>query len=154
MEHSTEECECKGKLCRDCEQIKCIGCFPVHKRRNGKSYHDSYCKPCNNQRNYAWAKANPDKMRAAQRLSHNKTPSATSERMKQVRRKNAAKWNKAHPQQARLHRKNWNKTHPEHVSALAHRLRAERLQAEGSYTTKEWSKLKAKYNYTCLCCGR
>src|SRR5258708_4126256 len=39
------------------------------------------------------------------------------------------------------------------IAAMARR-KARKLQASGSFTSKQWRDLKAQYDYTCLCCGK
>lgn len=49
------------KCCRDCGQDKPLSEFYASPgRRDGRA---SYCKPCHNARNRAWAQANPEKVR-------------------------------------------------------------------------------------------
>jgi len=60
--------------------------------------------------------------------------------------------------QIREKKRNHRKTHPElyvdsdkvHVA----RRRTQKAQAGGNFTIEEWQRLKAQYNYTCLCCRR
>ncbi len=55
-------------------------------------------------------------------------------------------------------RKEHRKTHPSlHINTdKAHtaRRRALKAQAKGKFSSQEWSELKARYNFSCLCCGR
>jgi 5-methylcytosine-specific restriction endonuclease McrA len=46
------------------------------------------------------------------------------------------------------------KARPGLQSAKVRARRNLKYQAEGSHTETEWKALKARYNYTCLCCGR
>lgn len=60
----------------------------------------------------------------------------------------------AKPEQYRAKAREWDRTHPDKVIAKAHRRRFRVRANGGSFTAQEWADLKAKYNYTCLCCGR
>ena len=45
----------------------------------------------------------------------------------------------------------------DNIDIVKHRTKmakARRRNAEGSFTLKQWRELKAKYNYTCLCCKK
>lgn len=42
----------------------------------------------------------------------------------------------------------------ENTYMLLRKRRALKRNSEGSHTLDEWNKLKEKYNYTCLCCGK
>jgi 5-methylcytosine-specific restriction endonuclease McrA len=44
--------------------------------------------------------------------------------------------------------------HPEKAAAKSNRRRAKEHAAPGSHTIAEWQEVKARYHYTCLCCGR
>ena len=48
----------------------------------------------------------------------------------------------------------YSKAHRDKVAAALNRRRACKYQAEGTHTEAEWKALKARYDYTCLCCGR
>lgn len=53
----------------------------------------------------------------------------------------------------------WKRNNREHylaTSAVVNaRIRTRKFQAPGDgFTTQEWRELKAKYDFTCLCCGR
>ena len=58
----------------------------------------------------------------------------------------------------RKRRKERRKAHPSLYINIdkAHtaRRRALKIQAEGRFSVQEWAELKAKYNFSCLCCGR
>lgn len=90
------------------------------------------------------------------------------------------KWKKNNPDKVNVWRKRWNEKHPEYQIQWRHgkkRLlreydreyrrknavrryaqaaayKAKRRSGGGSYTVQEWLALKAKYNNTCLWCGR
>lgn len=83
------------------------------------------------------------------------------EYLKQYHEKNKAEHNQRnvhyYSENSELRReytRNYKKQFPEKVCALYNKRRTQKTQAGGSYTAEEWKALKAKYNYTCLCCGK
>jgi 5-methylcytosine-specific restriction endonuclease McrA len=60
----------------------------------------------------------------------------------------------AHPEKIRALNRSYRLRFPEKIRAVTNRRRARKAQVEGSHTEAEWEALKAKYSYTCLCCGR
>lgn len=91
VEHATEGCSCEGKLCSKCGKIKCLGRMPKRKNKKGEIKYTSQCHDCCNERKRAWAAANPDKVKAANR-----------------------KWQESNPDKAYV------KTHPEEAKAYKH----------------------------------
>jgi len=67
-------------------------------------------------------------------------------------------WQKNNPDKAARSTKKWQKNNPDKVKANRHvgrqKHRARKKRAVGTYTFNEWATLKAKYNNTCLRCGR
>lgn len=59
-----------------------------------------------------------------------------------------------HAEERRKYSIEYFKEHPEKSVAATNRRRALKLASEGSHTEEEWQKLKAFYNYQCLCCRR
>jgi len=97
MEHVTEGCTCEGKKCIGCQDVRCFGHFGLRKKDRpiAPTNLNSYCRPCNSQRG--------------------------GEAIKQRRRENTKKWNKAHPEQARAHVHKWQKSHPDAVKEFTRR---------------------------------
>jgi hypothetical protein len=86
----------------------------------------------------------------------------------EIHRKAVSKWKRTHSDRVNInsrkhywnnivqHRKRklaYQKANPEKMRANEAKRRTHKTQAGGSYTVAEWQALKAKYNYTCLCCG-
>lgn len=57
-------------------------------------------------------------------------------------------------EQRREQQRRWHVANPDKVRAKVHRRRSWEHKAEGSFTAEEWEALKARYDYTCLCCGK
>lgn len=85
----------------------------------------------NKERRQAYQKANLDKCRA---------------RVKKYRLLHLEKW--------KMRSKIWAQTHRAHRCASEQKRRAIKNSCMGAYTAHEWNSIKAKYNFTCLCCGR
>lgn len=108
FEHVDVGCDCDGKQCKDCGEVRCIGDFPI---RNRKGYRSRYCRPCLNQRKYAWAAANKDKVRESRkkirRDYHRPGYYKGNEYIRQIKIRNAKKWNEAHPERMREWKMSW-----------------------------------------------
>jgi 5-methylcytosine-specific restriction endonuclease McrA len=63
------------------------------------------------------------------------------------------RWNNLHPERRYLHKRKWNRKNKSYKRILDINNRAKRLQAEGSFTIKEWNELCEYYGNKCLCCG-
>lgn len=166
MQHSTEACVCEGKLCRRCQEVKCVGHFYLQKPQKPgyKTVYRSYCKICDNERGgekarlqrketgRRWAKANPHKAREYRKRWGQRNPDRLKEYQEKYREKR------------RLYDKKRSKERYEKVkntesyrargAVARHRRRARLKMAEGNFTKEEWMALKAHYQYTCLCCHR
>ncbi len=60
----------------------------------------------------------------------------------------------AKPEKYKRTVRNWRSANPDNISAIHQRRRARKRANGGSFTAQKWKALKAKYNYTCLACGR
>jgi 5-methylcytosine-specific restriction endonuclease McrA len=182
-EHATPDCDCAGKTCAGCGEVKCLGFF----HRRGLFGYKSNCKLCKSEEDKAeearkrrkeayWRNVEIERKRSRANYQENAEQRrayareyrqnhleeeraydreySRSERGKESDRRKHQRygeqriarskaWRKANPDRALLHAQTWN----------ANR-RANKMQAEGKYTTRAWEALKAMYNYTCLCCGR
>jgi 5-methylcytosine-specific restriction endonuclease McrA len=67
-------------------------------------------------------------------------------------------WLEKHPGYMTRYARHWQaerrRTHPEEDVARRHARKARRLGNGGRFTAMEWRLLKARYRYTCLCCGQ
>ena len=164
FDHVADNCNCPGKRCSSCEQIKCYGAFNHHKSTKGGL--QVYCRDCQNVRDRAYYQNNPEPYR-----QRSKTQS------KRVYLKN---WRRDHPEYRQAYKKAYMEAHPdynqtyreanrskirEHARSYMRNRRMQRViheanrqarkrQAGGTFTQEEWESLCAYYNYTCLCCGK
>lgn len=113
MEHKDADCTCEGKVCSRCKECKCIRVFPTYKNDNGELRFRTICRPCVNQTSYAWAKANPDKVKAMrERYEENRSPEKTEKNMLR-RRENSKKWLKEHPERVKKYKAKWRSENKE-----------------------------------------
>jgi 5-methylcytosine-specific restriction endonuclease McrA len=63
-------------------------------------------------------------------------------------------YRKANPDKIRSLNRSYYERFPQKFIESENRRRARKAQAEGSHTLAEWEALKARYHYSCLCCGR
>ncbi|MBI2332163.1 MAG: HNH endonuclease [Chloroflexi bacterium] len=59
-----------------------------------------------------------------------------------------------HAEERRKYSLEYYKLHPEKSVAASNRRRALKYASKVTHTEQEWQKLKARYNSTCLCCGK
>jgi len=94
-------------------------------------------------REKAYRQANWGRLRAYEKAYRTQN----QERLRERRRE------ESYRQVARHYRETNRLRLREHKRAYKHRRRALLSRSGGSYTPQEWADLKAKYNFTCLCCG-
>jgi hypothetical protein len=156
VEHLTDDCTCQGKRCKDCEKVKCFRHFYTRdKNRSADDLFNLYprCKECHSKRvsviRERWNKANPEKVSEHQNRYRQSHPDIVDKSPEAIEyRRQYAKW----------HYENLKVTNPQAYKTKLHKAgknrRTIRRLAEGSHTLEEWKTLKAKYNYTCLRCGK
>jgi 5-methylcytosine-specific restriction endonuclease McrA len=147
------------KKCTQCGKMKSVSDF--YKNKTHKDGLDSQCKECvrENVRKYRvsnpekikqnkieWVKSNPEKRRAIglayyyrHRVLKGKAPLIDPE----IKRRKAVERTRA-----------WIKKNPERRQEQQRNRRAKKRANGGIVKAAEWLALKAKYNYTCLRCGR
>jgi 5-methylcytosine-specific restriction endonuclease McrA len=142
QQHATSDCNCPGKRCNRCEQVKCYGFF--HKSNVVKSGLDGRCRACIS----IVKKAQRDNDKAASRARERAWRERTlqSERSEIYRQKKQEK--------DRRYRQSHREYEREYARIRVEKRRARKEQANGTFTLEEWEALKMRYNYTCLCCGR
>jgi len=59
-----------------------------------------------------------------------------------------------HADERNAYQREYGKANRNKLTLYINNRRARKLEAEGSHTDEEWQKLKAFYNYRCLCCGK
>lgn len=152
-----------GKVCPRCKEWKASNEFSPRIAR-GVPYCDglqSICKSCFNIRQRArreakheetltyeraWREKNREKMRAYDREHYLANRKHHNELIRQA-------YHKA-PEKKRAQIQAYLKANPHKAAAKSNRRRAKEHAAQGSHTIAEWLALKARYDYTCLCCGR
>ena len=204
IEHVLEGCQCEGKQCMKCEEVKCIGAYYRRSRsRDGMVHSCKNCLSSQKKKRYRenveqiksqskeYYLRNADRIKSqkkeyylknadqikGQKSSYQKSHRAQIHVTKQayrkahpeIHRKAVSKWRRTHSDrvnincrkhywdkvvQQRTRKLAYQKANPEKMRANEARRRTRKTQAGGSYTVAEWQALKAKYNATCLCCGR
>lgn len=204
IEHVLEGCQCDGKRCAKCEEVRCIGAYYRRSRsRDGMVHSCKNCLSSQKKKRYRenveqiksqskeYYLKNADRIKSqkkeyylknadrikGQKSSYQKSHSAQIHVTKQayrkahpeIHRKAVSKWRRNHSDRVNINSRKhyWNnvvqhrrrklayqKANPEKMRANAARRRTRKTKAGGSYTVAEWQALKAKYNDTCLCCGR
>jgi 5-methylcytosine-specific restriction endonuclease McrA len=155
------------KQCSTCKETKSITEF--HKSKKEKDGYRSRCKNCRKLKEpYSAVKDYQDRYREANRTrirayfhdynaqraeaqaeyyaswrETNKT--ALEDYQREYYQRNATK--------KREYASRYAKENPEKMRVIWHRRRG-RILGRGVFTRQEWEALKAKYNYTCLCCNK
>jgi 5-methylcytosine-specific restriction endonuclease McrA len=117
-----------------------------------------------------WQRENPDKARERDRRYKERHPERRRETYKRYNETHTGERRayrrteqfraavrrcvEAKPEQYRETARKWEQANPDKVIAKAHRRRTRKEANGGSFTAPEWAALKAKYNHTCLACGR
>src|SRR5690606_31916768 len=76
------------------------------------------------------------------------------ERLLPLVRERAARWRAQNRARDVAASSRWRKNNPERHKAIIWRRNAKLRALKGSFTAEDWSALKARYDYRCLCCGR
>lgn len=152
-------CNCPGKYCNGCQQVKCCKAFGKDGRSSdGLRYQ---CKECVNKHDKQNRDGRREDVKKYAREYRYKKHEQTKERERRYRETNRDKiregwklWAENHPENVAAHRRKDIETHKERRNIHAMNRRVRKIQAIESYTAEEWRNLCAYYNYTCLCCGR
>lgn len=174
MQHDTTTPTKQFHTCRRCFTTKPISEFRL--REKGK-YPESFCKPCKSEQRREWKERNRDRVRETDRAWAKRNPEKTkaardryrARHAEEIRRRDRERyWSNrdallAYQRQWRKkigrrrinqYMRKWRTTNPESYRAHKTRDHQRRRAAGPLFTTKEWRDLVAKYDYTCLCCGR
>lgn len=152
-----------GKVCIHCAEWKPLSDYPprvLYGVPKGDGY-QSYCRACYLKRVRAWREKNYEQQLANQRDYRKKN----REKMRAYDREHYLANRKHHnellrqayhkaPEKKRAQIQAYLKANPHKAAAKSNRRRAKEHAAQGSHTIAEWLALKARYDYTCLCCGR
>ena len=160
FEHVTDDCNCRGKWCPNCKQIKCHGTFNCLKR--AKSGLQPYCRDCQSAMNKANYQNNLERERARSRSDGKRGYGRAWRRDNPdyMQQYNKAYW-KANAEHIRANRGKYKEqerayaqSHLQERAIYEKNRRARKLQAGGTFTQQEWEALCKYYDYTCLRCGR
>lgn len=112
------------------------------------------------QKRLHWA-TNRDRINAKRRIRHASNPfhqRAADRAYYAANREKRLAYSRAyraeHPDKVRSDNRNYYQQYRSRFYEYVNRRRARKAQAEGSHTEAEWEALKARYNFTCLCCGK
>jgi 5-methylcytosine-specific restriction endonuclease McrA len=153
----------RGKVCPRCKQWKPSAEFSPRIAR-GVSYGDglqSICKLCFNIRQRARRQLKHEETLAYERAYRERN----REKLRAYDREHYLRNRERHNELIRIgyHKdpekklsriRAYLKANPDKAAAKSNRRRAKEHAAQGSHTIAEWRALKARYDYTCLCCGR
>jgi len=152
-------CNCEGKYCNGCQQVKC--CRTFGKDRGTPDGLRFRCKECVNEHTNQYRSGRRESMREYAKKRHLKNVEKMRERAREYRemytdeiREHWSLWAENHPENMTAQRRKYKETHPEQVKIHSIQRRARKRQATGSYTAEEWRNLCAYYNFTCLACGK
>ena len=160
FDHVAGNCNCPGKRCSGCEQIKCHGAFNHNKSTKGGL--QIYCRDCQSVRNRAYYQNNPESNR---QRSNSQSKRAYLKKWRQDHPEYRKAYMEARPDYRQTYREANHSKIREHARSYARNHRVERViheanrrarkrQAGGTFTRGEWENLCASYNYSCLCCGK
>ena len=85
--------------------------------------------------------------------SHQRRKRKDPERVKALGRATTKRFYAAHPERCKSRIAEWRRSNPDAVVSMNQGRRALKLNAQGSYTAEEWSRLKEQTGNRCLCCG-
>lgn len=131
------------KICCLCKQELDKNLFG--KRKEATDGLKSECKKCSNARSKAWAKAHPDKSKAAYKkwkIANPEKPKASSK----------ARYD-ADPKKEKARNKAWAKANPEAVRAKIQTRRARKACVETTFTPEQWEYCKDYFDCRCAYCG-
>lgn len=138
----------EGKICARCNEWKPLSDFGRDRQKSDGLY--TYCKSCNAEKSRNAYAANADAWNARERRRYQAN---REQRLAQVRRYRLANLERIREYDRRRspsrYRRFWQLR-----LVYTTRRRTREAQAEGKHTSAEWRELCARYDYTCLCCGR
>ena len=109
----------------------------------------------------AHQKANPNKYQDAlekYRETHREDINAKARERRQDNlehyREIGRKSREKHADERNAYQREYGKAHRDKLTLYTNNRRARKLEAEGSHSDEQWQKLKASYDFKCLCCGR
>lgn len=148
-----------GKVCTKCKVWRPVTRYL--KRLASLDGYDSICKECRNAASRQWRAENKDrvaglnqefyKTNRAERLAyHRRYRQTNKERIKQL----MSKFRRERPDYHRNYMRRWAQENVDKIRAKDNARRVFKMDRSDTFTAAEWQALKARYNYTCLRCGR
>lgn len=131
-------------------------------RAKRRAYHQEHAEQIN-VRKRAWYHTHPEQARLQSKNSRLRHPEQVKAYQHAYNRSEQGKarerqYRQNNPEKVKAtQRKSWHKYHAIRIPAARayHAFaRTQRTGAGGAFTVAEWEALKARYNYTCLCCGK
>ncbi len=132
------------KMCVSCKQLLPIDAFS--KRSTGENGTRSDCKACRRAAKVAYNAAHRAARQAASRAYYAANAEACGARIRQSIDKNPTKYQAIHS--------DWKKGNKAAVNASTHKRRARLNGHWGSWTARDWERIKARQGWRCLMCGR
>ncbi len=159
IEHVVDGCNCSGKRCPGCEQVKCRGVFdPSLLRFDGlqpycgecrrEKRRESHGRDTNREANKRWCQNHRDYNRERNR------PHVRNywERNQEKYRAQSRAYYEANQDRLREQKDTYRRNNLEAYAVREANRRARKAKAGGSFTQQEWHDLCAYYDYTCLRC--
>lgn len=129
------------KVCTRCARLLPIDAFPL--RGDYKERRRSECIACKQTAKVAYNAAHRAERQAASRAYYQANKEAITARIKRVVTANPTKYRAIHS--------DWKKGNKAAVNASTHRRRA---RLRGSWTARDWERIKARQEWRCLMCDR
>ena len=164
------------KQCPTCEIEKEIDEFCKDSKTKDGRYYE--CKKCKYKRNRKWNSENSTRIKELQKTRYENNKDSIlrqhkeyrethkeqinilnkkwREENKEYKNSNDRKYRENRPEQTRLYWEEWEKKNPEKTkkSKRTSLYNRRSMTPEGRHTVFEWECLKARYNNSCLRCGR
>lgn len=143
--------------CIHCGEEKVVALFS--KVTDRPKPYSNVCRVCFAKRVRAYAAANPERVKQIARRTYKKNIKkrrASDRARQQIRaeqKRHKIKNDPIFTAKLRKTAKAWKLKNPDKIVATGHNRRA-RLLAGGTFTAEEWSQLKAKHDFRCLCCRK
>lgn len=184
FEHIVDGCNCPGKYCPVCKQIKCHYAFNHNSRAKDGLY--TYCKICHRAYSKSYEEEHREARREAKRRRYQNNThyreynsayyKANKEKYREYARVNREKdiehyrevkkvYREKHPDMHKLYYRANPGKYRERIGAYRRRnlkryaihtanRYARKKSVGGSITLEQWEEVKRHYNYTCLCCEK
>lgn len=148
-----------GKVCS-----KCKTWWPIErytKRFLSRDGYDYICSECKNAASREWRSMNKERVRELNREFYEANQEERKAYHRQYRkdnpdyfRKKMEEFHQQHPSYHRDYMREWARANPDKRAEKDNKRRAFKMGKTSSFSAREWADLKARYNYTCLRCGR